>query len=52
MIRDWLEILLVWLAAVMFSPVRGLGWLAYMVFASLRAGWWNAEIYFTRRIDK
>jgi hypothetical protein len=48
----WLEVWLVWLAAVGFSPLRWLGWLFYMVFASVRAGWWNAEIYFTRRIDK
>lgn len=52
MIRDWLEISLVWTAGVLCSPLRWLGWLAYMVFASVRVGWWNAEIYFTRRIDK
>lgn len=47
-----LEVALVWLAAVVFSPLRWLGWVSYMVFASVRTGWWNAEVYFTRRIDK
>lgn len=52
MIREWIEISLVWSAGILFSPFRWLGWLAYMTFASVRLGWWNAEVYFTRSKDK